>query len=311
MNEKEEIGKSIKQTGKGKTNCTKKQKEEEKEYLIMNCKLDSPFWHRANCPNARSSIVTVLQKEELPKERIIELLEKDNTLTPGQILNMLMRENNPSHLITFENIYSIVSNWRRDSNLIGEAALFHNKLTKDGDLFLRDHRIVYDLENDGSIREYKYALWASNWQLKVLGRATKFQVDSSFSIIPMGYYQIFLIMALDPAASLYVPVVFALMNGKTMLHYQLVLQSLIDMVSTLQDKYITIFSDNERAVIKALESKFRNANVKIDLFHALRDMNKKAKKCHLLEGNNKNQFFDIKDEIFNYFREGSDIHGMI
>lgn len=106
-------------------------------------------------------------------------------------------------------------------------------------------------------------------------------VDATFSIVPHPFYQCLIIMIWEPTLSIYVPVAWILMTGKTDECYWQAFNWLSNVVDNLMPEFIGV--DFEIAFFSQIKNHFEESDLIGCLFHFKQAMRRKMVKLGIPE----------------------------
>jgi hypothetical protein len=105
-------------------------------------------------------------------------------------------------------------------------------------------------------------------------------LDATFRCVPAGFAQCLIIMILDAASDVYVPVFYVLMEGKSVWDYWIAINQVL--ISTeLKMEPASVTCDFERSLINAVEEQFGGVPIVGCLFHWKQAIGRKMKKMGL------------------------------
>lgn len=162
---------------------------------------------------------------------------------------------------------------------------YHNRL------ILRDFRSIFKQnESKKNISSFEYIIWANEENLQRIRKTNHLYIDGTFHH-PKDFKQLLIIMYKDIITSLKIPGVYILMNGFSQDLYDLVFNSLINIITDNRKIDLdirSIITDTEKALINVIKKYFPNSQRIVYYYHFKEDILRNLKSYGLYKENYKN-----------------------
>ena len=178
----------------------------------------------------------------------------------------------PTKSVISERIKTIRGCNMSDHNPVRDATLSQTKM---GRKFLRR-----DWKGDLNGKDERLLLWASEESLSVLRQNGDIFIDGTFRVVPAGFYQCVVIMALDLTSSEYVPTVWALLSGKSENMYCTLLHEIVVLLDYQWMPSICV-CDFERGLLGAARYQFPDSQIIGCYFHLKQSLYRKMRELTL------------------------------
>ena len=170
---------------------------------------------------------------------------------------------------------NIITKWKIKSNGFNKSSALDNPKDNKNRLILRDYSTIYlNIQNKIEPQKIEYIIWANEENLKRIRISNHLFIDSTFHH-PQEFKQLLIIMYHDLVSNLNIPGIYALTNGKSEYHYDVVFNSIINIITLSRNIDINIKSivtDSELALIKIVKKYFPNSLRITCLFHFKQDI---------------------------------------
>ena len=234
--------------------------------------------HSQECKNLFSKIEKKNNTEILSKDNFISECEKimnsseiyDRNLFKDKFKE-LYNLNKYNFPINNNMLSNIITKWKTTSNRFNKKTIWDNIYDKQNRLILRDCRTLYKIKNinNNKLICNEYVVWVNEENIKRMRKANHYYIDCTFHH-PKEYKQLLIVMYKDIITEIKIPGIYALLNNKTEELYNLVFDSIINVISE-NHKYEldikSIITDSETALFKTVEKYFPNSQRISCYFH--------------------------------------------
>ena len=225
--------------------------------------------HSEECDSLFIKIEKDEIKETLTKENFISECESvmnssdiyDRNIFKTKFLELY---NNKKYNFPISNniLSNIITKWKNNSNKFNKATIWDNQFDYQKRLILREFRILYK-QKDGKnkIKNLEYIIWANEENIKRIRKSKHYYLDSTFHH-PREFKQLLILMYKDIITNLKIPGVYILMNGKSQDLYDIVFDSLINIITenrNIELEVLSIITDTEKALINSVKKYFPNS----------------------------------------------------
>ena len=141
--------------------------------------------------------------------------------------------NNHTYLFSqYNNLLSnIITKWKNNSVNFTKFACLKNQFDYNNNLILREfHTVHLESDNNKNSLQLDYIIWCNNENLKRIRKTHHLYIDVTFHH-PPDYKQILIIMYKDIITNLKIPAFFILMNVKKEIYYNIVFESIINIIT--------------------------------------------------------------------------------
>ena len=200
--------------------------------------------------------------------------------------------NNHSYTFPLDNnlISNIISKWKNSSVNFTKYTCLKNQYDYNKNLILREFRTVnLEADNKKSILQLDYIIWCNNENLKRIRKSHHLYIDATFHH-PPDYKQLLIIMYKDIITNLKIPAFYILMNGKKEIFYNIVFESIINIITDFRKIDIeinSVVSDSEKGLINTITKYFPNAQRISCFFHYTQDIVRNIKSYGLYKKEDK------------------------
>ena len=187
-------------------------------------------------------------------------------------------------------IDNIINKWKNTNIKFTKYAALENPYNSENELILWDHRnpIIY-IPNKKKEIKTEYFIWTHN---EIIARArvvNHYFIDATYHN-PKKFHQLLIILFKDIVINEYIPCFFILMSNKYEILYNLIMQSIKDILTQFNNYNIiidTITTDAEEALVNSIKNNFNNTQRLSCLFHLKQDIILNAKAYGLINKNSK------------------------
>ena len=172
--------------------------------------------------------------------------------------------NNHTYLFSqYNNLLSnIITKWKNNSVNFTKFACLKNQFDYNNNLILREFRTVNsESDNNKNSLQLDYIICCNNENLKRIRKSRHLYIDVTFHH-PPDYKQILIIMYKDIITNLKIPAFFILMNVKKEIYYNIVVESIINIITDFRKNDIeinSVVSNSEKGLINTITKYFNNA----------------------------------------------------
>ena len=200
--------------------------------------------------------------------------------------------NNHSYPFPLDNnlLSNIITRWKNNSVNFTKFTCLKNKFDYNNNLILREFRTVYlESDNNKNDMQLDYIIWCNNENLKRIRKSHHLYIDAIFHH-PPDYKQLLIIMYKDIITNLKIPAFYILMNGKKEIFYNVVFESIINIITDFRKIDIeinSVVSDSEKGLINTITKYFPNAQRISCYFHYTQDIVRNLKSYGLYKKEDK------------------------
>ena len=185
---------------------------------------------------------------------------------------------------------NIITKWKISTNRFNKSTIWDKMYDYHNRLILRDFRSVFKQnESKKTISSFEYIIWANEENLQRIRKTNHLYIDGTFHH-PKDFKQLLIIMYKDIIASLKIPGVYILMNGFSQDLYDLVFNSLINIITDnrkIDLDISSIITDTEKALINVVKKYFPNSQRIACYFHFKQDLLRNLKSYGLYKNSHK------------------------
>ena len=260
-----------------------------------------------------SDICKELPKHKIHEEEITDLNnEKNNfiklcndvmnssTIYDRKLFKDEMKKiyNNHSFHFPLNNnlLTNIITKWKNNSVNYTKFTCIKNQFDYNNNLILREFRTVnLESDNNKSSLQLDYIIWCNNENLKRIRKSHHIYIDATFHH-PPDYKQLLIIMYKDIITNLKIPAFYILMNGKKEIYYNIVFESIINIITDFRKidiEIISVVSDSEKGLINTITKYFPNAQRISCYYHYTQDIVRNIKSYGLYKKEDK----EVSDKI--------------
>ena len=170
---------------------------------------------------------------------------------------------------------NIITKWKNKSNRFKKTRVLENPKDYNNRLILREFRTLYlNISNKKEPEKIEYIIWANDENLRRIRISNHLFIDSTFHH-PSEFKQLLIIMYHDIVSNLNIPAMYILMNGKSENHYDVVFNSIINIITLshhIDVNINSIVTDSELTLVKTVNKYFPNSLRITCLFHFKQDI---------------------------------------
>ena len=242
------------------------------EYILPDQKRKSGYYlkhdHSEECYDLKNIISRNEHKTIRDRDKFIE--ECENIMNKSSIYNRnlfktefknLYNKNKYDFPINNNLISKIITKWKNSSLKMNKSIIFTDKYDHNNNLIFRDYRniTIYSTNKNSNIA-VEYIIWGNNENINRMRISKHYYIDATFHH-QEEFKQLLIIMYKDLLTNLNIPGLYILMNGKSETHYDLVFESILDII-THKNFYnldlLSIITDTENALINTIKNYFPN-----------------------------------------------------
>ena len=173
----------------------------------------------------------------------------------------LYNQKSRSFPLVMDKIYTIIKNWKDNSNKFTKFSIMMFPYTHS----LKEYLRVYSFKNilnkkKEKFEKIEYAIWACDDNIIRTRNAKYWYIDATFKH-PIGFSELIVIIIIDEISKLKIPTFFIITNKKTEMTYYLVFQdirAILEKGFNEKLKLVNYTTDFESAMNNALASIFPN-----------------------------------------------------
>jgi hypothetical protein len=170
---------------------------------------------------------------------------------------------------------NIITNWKLKTNRFKKCSVLDHPKDYNNRLILREFRTLYfNVKNKKEPQKIEYIIWGNEENIRRLRISNHLFIDSTFHH-PPEFKQLMIIMYHDIVSNLNIPGIYILMNGKSQIHYDIIFDSIINIITNYHELDLNINSivtDSEVALVKSVKKYFPNSLRISCLFHYKQDL---------------------------------------
>ena len=170
---------------------------------------------------------------------------------------------------------NIITNWKLKTNRFKKCSVLDHPKDYNNRLILREFRTLYfNVKNKKEPQKIEYIIWGNEENIRRLRISNHLFIDSTFHH-PPEFKQLMIIMYHDIVSNLNIPGIYILMNGKSQIHYDIIFDSIINIITNYHEIDLNINSivtDSEVALVKSVKKYFPNSLRISCLFHYKQDL---------------------------------------
>ena len=256
------------------------------EYIIPNQKIKSSYIltkdHTSECYNLKIDLQNNDFKILKDKEKFINFCEEimnnsniyDRKLFKNKFKN-IYNENKFNFPIDNNMLSNIINKWKNHSTKMNKFISLVETKDYKGRLIFRDFRstLVY-IETKKNPILIEYIIWGNDENIGRMRNAKNYYIDGTFHH-PIDFKQLLIVMCMDLITKINIPALYILMNGKTEKHYDLVFESIYNIITqyrAIDIEIETIITDTEPALINIVKKFFPNSKRIACFFHYKQDL---------------------------------------
>ena len=210
------------------------------------------------------------------------------------------KENKYNFPINNNFLSNIITRWKNNSYRFKKESVLYDMRDNDNRLLLREFRIL-PIEGVDNLKQeiIEYIIWANAENINRIRVSKNIFIDGTFHH-PPGYTQMLIIMYKDIITELKVPGIYILLNSKKEYIYDLIFQSLLNIIfKNNKDliKFETIVTDQEIALINIVKKYFPNSQRIACLFHYKQDILRNLKSYGLYKKDKKEESNNLLNDL--------------
>ena len=281
------------------------------EYIYPEQNIKSGYFlkhpHSIECNDIYDNKPKIVDKKGKDKEKFIEECHRimnssdiyDRRLFKEEFMKIY---NNSKYNFPITNnlLSNIISKWKNISNRFNKTAVLFNPYDYQNRLILREYRTLYiikDGKNKPSLLEY--IIWSNEENIKRIRKEKQYFIDSTFHHLP-EIKQLLIIMYKDIITDLKIPGIYILMNEKSENLYDIVFNSIFNLITNngkIDINVISIVTDTEIALINSIRKYFPNTQRIACFFHYNQDILRNMKLYKLYNKDDKETSDLIRREL--------------
>ena len=182
---------------------------------------------------------------------------------------------------------NIITNWKNKSNRFNKASVLDNKFDYNNRLIFREFRSIL-VEHKKKYMNLEYIIWANDENIQRIRKSHHLYIDGTFHH-PKEFSQMIIIMYKDIITDQKIPGFYILINGKLEIFYDILFQSLINIITNnnkIELLIESIVTDSESALINIVEKYFPKVQRISCYFHYTQDLLRNIKIYGLYKNEN-------------------------
>ena len=281
------------------------------EYIYPEQNIKSGYFlkhpHSIECNDIYDNKPKIVDKKSKDKEKFIEECHRimnssdiyDRRLFKEEFMKIY---NNSKYNFPITNnlLSNIISKWKNISNRFNKTSVLFNPYDYQNRLILREYRTLYiikDVKIKPSLLEY--IIWSNEENIKRIRKAKHYFIDSTFHH-PPEFKQLLIVMYKDIITDLKIPGIYILMNEKSENLYDIVFNSIFNLITNngkIDINVISIVTDTEIALINSIRKYFPNTQRIACFFHYNQDILRNMKLYKLYNKDDKETSDLIRREL--------------